>query len=66
VINKFLASAEYALLIHFHYLLVDHASVHRLRTLWVSKSDLSEFIDFNDIGLPLAYLASEGLCDIVA
>lgn len=26
--------------------------------------DLSEFIEFNDIGLPLAYLASEGLCDI--
>ena len=27
-------------------------------------SELEEFIEFNDIGLPLAYLASEGLCDI--
>jgi hypothetical protein len=26
--------------------------------------NLSEFIEFNDIGLPLAYLASEGLCEI--
>jgi len=25
---------------------------------------MSEFIEFNDIGLPLAYLASEGLCDV--
>ena len=23
--------------------------------------DLSEFIEFNDVGLPLAYLTSEGL-----
>ena len=28
------------------------------------KDDLSEFIDFNDIGLPLAYLSAEGLCEI--
>jgi hypothetical protein len=29
------------------------------------KDDKSvkEFIEFNDIGLPLAFLASEGLCD---
>jgi len=26
--------------------------------------ELSDFIEFNDIGLPLAYLAEEGLCDI--
>ena len=26
--------------------------------------DLKEFIQFNDLGLPLAYLASEGLCEI--
>jgi hypothetical protein len=25
--------------------------------------DFADFIDFNDIGLPLAYLASEGLCE---
>ena len=23
-----------------------------------------EFIEFNDLGLPLAYLASEGLCEV--
>jgi hypothetical protein len=28
------------------------------------NKEMSEFIEFNDIGLPLAYLASEGLCDI--
>ena len=27
-------------------------------------SDLKDFLEFNDIGLPLSYLASEGLCDI--
>jgi hypothetical protein len=25
---------------------------------------MTEFIEFNDIGLPLAYLASEGLCEV--
>ena len=25
---------------------------------------LREFIDFHDLGLPLAYLANEGLCEI--
>ncbi len=25
---------------------------------------LYEFMEFNDIGLPLAFLASEGLCDL--
>lgn len=27
-------------------------------------SELKDFLEFNDIGLPLAYLASESLCDI--
>ena len=27
-------------------------------------SELKDFLEFNDIGLPLAYLSSEGLCDI--
>ena len=27
-----------------------------------SEGSAKEFIEFNDIGLPLAYLASEGLC----
>jgi len=26
--------------------------------------ELKDFMEFNDLGLPLAYLASEGLCDI--
>lgn len=26
--------------------------------------ELSDFIEFNDLGLPLAFLASEGLCQI--
>ena len=26
--------------------------------------ELKEFIEFNDLGLPLAYLASEGLCTV--
>ena len=28
------------------------------------NKEMSEFMEFNDIGLPLSYLASEGLCDI--
>jgi hypothetical protein len=28
------------------------------------EGDMSDFIEFNDIGLPLAYLAAEGLCEI--
>lgn len=28
------------------------------------QEDFEDFIDYNDIGLPLAYLASEGLCEI--
>jgi hypothetical protein len=28
------------------------------------NSEVSDFIEFNDIGLPLAYLTAEGLCDI--
>lgn len=27
-------------------------------------NDLGDFLEFNDIGLPLSYLASEGLCEI--
>ena len=26
--------------------------------------DLKDFIEFNDLGLPLAYLASENLCEV--
>lgn len=26
--------------------------------------NLADFFEFNDLGLPLAYFASEGLCDI--
>jgi hypothetical protein len=26
--------------------------------------DFKDFIDFNDLGLPLAYLASENLCEV--
>lgn len=28
------------------------------------NAEMSDFIEFNDIGLPLAYLTAEGLCDI--
>ena len=28
------------------------------------ESDLNDFIEYSDIGLPLAYLAAEGLCEI--
>lgn len=28
------------------------------------ETDFTEFIEFNDIGLPLAYLAAEGLCQV--
>jgi hypothetical protein len=28
------------------------------------EGEMSDFIEFNDIGLPLAYLAGEGLCEI--
>lgn len=27
-------------------------------------SHLKDFMDFNDVGLPLAYLSSEGLCEL--
>jgi len=27
-------------------------------------AELKDFIEFNDLGLPLAYLASEGLCTV--
>jgi hypothetical protein len=27
-------------------------------------SSIKEFIEFNDVGLPLAYLKSEGLCEL--
>ena len=32
--------------------------------LYRDEDNIKEFIDFNDLGLPLAFLASEGLCDI--
>ena len=28
------------------------------------EGDMEDFVEFNDIGLPLAYLAAEGLCEI--
>jgi hypothetical protein len=28
------------------------------------EEDFEDFIEFNDLGLPLAYLASEGLCEV--
>ena len=38
-----------------------------LATFYIQYRDdveMKEFLEFNDIGLPLAYLASEGLCEI--
>jgi len=29
-----------------------------------NNNGIQEFFEFNDIGLPLAYLASEGLCEV--
>jgi hypothetical protein len=31
---------------------------------WRDDKRLADFFDFNDIGLPLAWLSSEGLCEI--
>ena len=28
------------------------------------NSKLKDFVEFNDLGLPLAYLSSEGLCEL--
>ena len=28
------------------------------------NEELQEFFEFNDVGMPLAYLASEGLCQV--
>ena len=28
------------------------------------NEELQEFFEFNDVGMPLAYLASEGLCEV--
>ena len=36
----------------------------RFKVLYQDSDSVKDFFDFNDIGLPLAYLASEGLCDI--
>jgi len=37
----------------------------RFKVLYQEENNgIQEFFEFNDIGLPLAYLASEGLCDI--
>ena len=38
-----------------------------LGTLYVNykeDEEFEDFIDFNDLGLPLAYLASENLCEV--
>jgi len=33
-------------------------------TLYREEEKVKEFFEFNDIGLPLAWLSSEGLCEI--
>ena len=32
--------------------------------MYQDTDSVRDFFEFNDIGIPLAYLASEGLCDI--
>lgn len=36
----------------------------RFKVLYQDTDSARDFFEFNDIGIPLAYLASEGLCDI--
>ncbi|NDB58433.1 hypothetical protein EB001_08305 [bacterium] len=36
----------------------------RFKILYQDTDSVRDFFEFNDIGIPLAYLASEGLCDI--
>ena len=36
----------------------------RFKILYQDTDSVKDFFEFNDIGIPLAYLASEGLCDI--
>ena len=36
----------------------------RFKVLYQDTDSVKDFFEFNDIGMPLAYLASEGLCDI--
>jgi len=36
----------------------------RFKVLYQEDNEIEEFFEFNDIGLPLAYLASEGLCEV--
>ena len=36
----------------------------RFKILYQDTNSVKDFFEFNDIGIPLAYLASEGLCDI--
>ena len=36
----------------------------RFKFLYQDTDSVRDFFEFNDIGIPLAYLASEGLCDI--
>lgn len=36
----------------------------RFKVLYQDTDSVRDFFEFNDIGIPLAYLASEGLCDI--
>lgn len=33
-------------------------------TQFRDREKMKEFIEFNDIGLPLAYLTAEGLCEV--
>ncbi len=36
----------------------------KLYFFYQDDENFVEFIEFNDLGLPLAYLASEGLCEV--
>jgi hypothetical protein len=44
-----------------------HSICEILGTLYANykeEEEFKDFIDFNDLGLPLAYLASENLCEV--
>lgn len=36
----------------------------KLYFFYQDDDNFTEFLEFNDLGLPLAYLASEGLCEV--
>lgn len=36
----------------------------KLYFFYQDDENFTEFLEFNDLGLPLAYLASEGLCEV--